>query len=130
VQKCYANLSGTADATFPTEEACLDHIKKLIQLLADRPTAGFNRIHTQATRYLPRTTLWTFPKRWQALRNNGFNSMFSRMLIAFNRTNLPMENRSVSGYARIEGWAVGIVVKSAKNCKKWEGRNANGWCNL
>jgi acetyl-CoA carboxylase carboxyltransferase component len=123
--KMHANLSGTADATFPTEEACLDHIKKLIQLLADRPTAGFNRIIPKQPATSPEQLYGLFPRDGKPYE---IMDLIQCLVDADSfQPYKPSYGKSICcGYARIEGWAVGIVANQRKIVKSGKGEMQMG----
>ncbi|MEY4586562.1 MAG: hypothetical protein RIT05_980, partial [Bacteroidota bacterium] len=123
--KMHADLSGTADATFPTEEACLDHIKKLVQLLAERPTAGFNRIPTKAPKTNKEQLYGLFPRD-----GKPYEIMDLIECIVDEDSYQPFKptyGKSICcGYARIDGWAVGIVANQRKIVKSGKGEMQMG----
>ncbi len=113
-------ISGIADYQFPTEHACLDHIKKTMSKLGSKPNAGFNRIASIA------------PLKAQneifGIQNEGNNKPYNVVDIidcivdanSFDQFKEDYGLSIVCGYARVDGWAVGIVanqrliVKTAK----------------
>lgn len=118
-------ISGIADYQYDTEQACLDAIKKMMPRLSTGKEAGYSR--TQSLPALrPATDIYgLFPEGnskpydvrqlidsiVDGAAEGG--SSFTEFKAAYGKT-------IVCGYARIEGWAVGIVanqrlvVKSAK----------------
>ena len=118
--KMHSTLSGTADAVFPTEETCLDHIKKTISLLGERPKAGFDRIRPQAPAKSPEELYGLFPRDGKPY---DMQEIIDR--IVDGGSYQPFKNEYgktiLCGYARIEGWAVGIVANQRKI-----GKNAKG----
>lgn len=121
----HANLSGTADATFPSEEACLDHIKKLIALLADRPTAGFNRIPPKSPSLSPEQLYGLFPRDGKPYE---IMDLIQCLVDAdsFQPYKATYGKSICCGYARIEGWAVGIVANQRKIVKSGKGEMQMG----
>ncbi|MBM3412218.1 MAG: acyl-CoA carboxylase subunit beta [Bacteroidetes bacterium] len=123
--KMHADISGTADATFSTEEACLDHIKKLIRLLADGPTAGFNKIQPKAPKLNSEQLYGLFP------RDGKPYEMLDLIQCLVDEDSYqpfkPTYGKSICcGYARIEGWAVGIVANQRKIVKSGKGEMQMG----
>lgn len=103
-------ISGIADYKFSTETACLDHIKKIVGKLGKQPVAGFDR-----TTALPPAK---DPQNLYGIMSEGNlkpynmqdiiecivdNSEFEQFKQDYGKTIL-------CGYARIDGWAVGIVA--------------------
>ena len=118
-------ISGIADYQFDTEQECLDEVKKLVAKLGNAGSAGFNRIESRPPAKDPEELYGIFPEgnskpydvrdiidRVVDADEKG-ESSFDEFKKAYGKT-------IVCGYARIEGWAVGIVanqrlvVKSAR----------------
>lgn len=123
--RMHAQISGTADYTFTTEEACLDHIKKTMSLLAKPKMAGFDRIKPVAPARPIEDLYGLFPKDGKpydvqeiidCIVDAGSFSSFKQ---AYGKT-------IVCGYARIEGWAVGIVANQRKIVKSGKGEMQMG----
>lgn len=121
----HATISGTADYTFATEEACLDHIKKTMSLLGKSSSAGFDRIKPIAPAR-PSTDIYgLFPKDGKPYDVQEIidcivdAGSFSPFKTGYGKT-------IVCGYARIEGWAVGIVANQRKIVKSGKGEMQMG----
>lgn len=121
----HANISGTADATFKTEEDCLDHIKKLVGLFADKPKAGFNRIKAQAPAKDPASIYGLFPRDGKPYDTYELLSCIVDK-DSFQPYKQDYGKTMVCGYARIEGWAVGIVANQRKIVKSGRGEMQMG----
>ena len=121
----HANISGTADATFKTEEECLDHIRKLVGLFADKPKAGFNRIKAQAPAKDPASIYGLFPRDGKPYDTYGLLSCIVDK-DSFQPYKQDYGKTMVCGYARIEGWAVGIVANQRKIVKSGRGEMQMG----
>jgi 3-methylcrotonyl-CoA carboxylase beta subunit len=114
-------LSGIADYKFATEQECLNQIKKIVSKLGSNPKAGFNR------------TVSTLP----AKNTDGLYSILSegnskpydmrdiieRIVDAseFDEFKKEYGKTILCGYARIDGWAVGIVANQRLNTKNKKG---------
>ena len=121
----HANISGTADATFKTEEECLDHIRKLVELFADKPKAGFNRIKAQAPAKDPASIYGLFPRDGKPYDTYELLSCIVDK-DSFQPYKQDYGKTMVCGYARIEGWAVGIVANQRKIVKSGRGEMQMG----
>ncbi|HAL95568.1 MAG TPA: methylcrotonoyl-CoA carboxylase, partial [Chitinophagaceae bacterium] len=121
----HANISGTADATFKTEEECLDHIRKLVGLFADKPKAGFNRIKAQAPAKDPASIYGLFPRDGKPYDTYELLSCIVDK-DSFQPYKQDYGKTMVCGYARIEGWAVGIVANQRKIVKSGRGEMQMG----
>lgn len=123
--RMHAQISGTADYTFTTEEACLDHIKKTMSLLAKPKMAGFDRIKPVAPARPIEDLYGLFPKDGKPYDVQEIidcivdAGSFSPFKHAYGKT-------IVCGYARIEGWAVGIVANQRKIVKSGKGEMQMG----
>ncbi|WP_205510749.1 acyl-CoA carboxylase subunit beta [Longitalea arenae] len=113
-------ISGIADYKFATEEECLDQVKKIMSKLGQRPKAGFDRSKPKAPKKNAADIYGIIPAdatrpydMLQIIEHLTDDSVFEQFKQDYGKTIL-------CGYARIDGWAVGIVanqrtmVKSAK----------------
>jgi len=110
----HTEISGIADYKFKTEQEVLDQVKRIISKLGTAPSAGFDRrkpvlpikkeeelygiIPNDATR--PYDMLEIIDRIVDA---DGTKSSFDQFKQDYGKTIL-------CGYARIDGWAVGIVA--------------------
>jgi 3-methylcrotonyl-CoA carboxylase beta subunit len=122
----HTEISGIADYKFKTEEECLDEVKKLMSKLGEKTKAGFDRIASKAPLKNPEELYGIFPadgksydmldviERIADADSTSLTSSFDQFKKDYGKTIL-------CGYARIDGWAVGIVanqrtiVKNKKN---------------
>ncbi|MCF1713805.1 acyl-CoA carboxylase subunit beta [Flavihumibacter sp. RY-1] len=119
-------LSGIADYKFPTEKECLDHIKKIMSKLADSQQAGFNRTQPKASKKAPEEI-------YSILAENNSKPYDMRELITalvddseFEEFKAEYGKTILCGYARIEGWAVGIVANQRLIVKSKRGEMQMG----
>lgn len=127
----HTEISGIADYKFKTEQECLDHIKRMLSMLAEPKKAGFDRIKTVAPLHNPEELCGTFPmdgkpydvvniiERIVDARADGSGSSFEQFKEDYGKT-------IVCGYARIEGWAVGIVANQRTIVKSRKGEMQMG----
>jgi len=110
----HTEISGIADYKFKTEQEVLDQVKRIISKLGTGPSAGFDRIKpvlpikkeeelygiipNDATR--PYDMLEIIDR---IVDSDGTKSSFDQFKQDYGKTIL-------CGYARIDGWAVGIVA--------------------
>jgi acetyl-CoA carboxylase carboxyltransferase component len=116
----HTEISGIADYKFKTEQECLDEVKKLMSKLGEKKKAGFDRIKSKPPKKNPEELYGIFPadgKTYEMLdviERIVDDSDFDQFKQDYGKTIL-------CGYARIDGWAVGIVanqrtiVKNKKN---------------
>jgi acetyl-CoA carboxylase carboxyltransferase component len=121
-------ISGIADYKFETEHECLDEIKKLMSKLGDQPKAGFDRITSVApakdpnelygiiheNNAKPYDMLEIIERIVDADASNKNESSFDQFKKDYGKTVL-------CGYARIDGWAVGIVANQRLIVKNKKG---------
>ena len=116
----HTEISGIADYKFKTEEECLDEVKKLMNKLGAKKKAGFDRIASKPPKKDPQQLYGLFPAdgktydMLEVIERIVDDSDFDQFKQDYGKTIL-------CGYARIDGWAVGIVanqrtiVKNRKN---------------
>ncbi len=122
----HTEISGIADYKFATEEACLDHIKKIIGNLGSAPTAGFNRIEAIA----PASAI----EKIYSIQSPGNNKPYNMQEVidcivdsgSFVGFKPDYGKTIICGYARIEGWAVGIVANQRTVVKTRKGEMQMG----
>jgi 3-methylcrotonyl-CoA carboxylase beta subunit len=116
-----AEISGVTDYKVKDDAECLDTIKKLISKYGKFESAGFNRIKSTPPQYKMSQMLEIFPAENISKPYNTIELL--KHLVDDSELTLYKENYGktiVCAYARIDGWAVGIVanhrqvVKSAK----------------
>lgn len=127
----HTEISGIADYKFKTEQECLDHIKRMLSMLAEPKKAGFDRIAAVAPLHNPEELCGTFPmdgkpydvvniiERIADAHADGNGSSFEQFKEDYGKT-------IVCGYARIEGWAVGIVANQRTIVKSRKGEMQMG----
>lgn len=115
------DLSGVIDDRFPNDEACLDRIKSLVDKFGDFTKAGFNRKESQLPKFDSEELFGILPsersKPYHSLdliKRLVDNSEFDEYKANYGKTIL-------CGYARIEGWAVGIVANNREIIKNKKG---------
>ena len=114
-------LSGIADYKFKTEEECLNRVKRIISKLGKPKTAGFDRIASIAPSKNP-TEIYGIiaadnSKPYDVLdiiKSIVDGESFDEFKQDYGKT-------IVCGYARIDGWAVGIVANQRLIVKSKKG---------
>ncbi|MCA6449088.1 MAG: acyl-CoA carboxylase subunit beta [Chitinophagaceae bacterium] len=106
----HTEISGIADYKFKTEQECLDHIKQIMNKLGAPAQAGFNRIAPVPPKkemdgiysIMPEGNLKPYDML-EIIERIVDDSVFEQFKADYGKSIL-------CGYARIEGWAVGIVA--------------------
>ncbi len=117
----HTEISGIADYKFDTEKECLDQVKKIISKLGANTNAGFNRTKP----FKPKKDV----ENLYNILSEGNNTPYDMVhLIECIIDNSELEEYKmdygktiVCGYARIDGWAVGIVANQRLNIKNKKG---------
>ena len=102
-------ISGVADYQFKTEQECLQQVRKIMSKLGKKAEAGFDRI-------IP--VLPTNPENIYGIMSEGNTKPYDVVSIiksiadaeTFDEFKAAYGKTIVCGYARVDGWAVGIVA--------------------
>lgn len=119
--KTHTEISGIADYKFDTEQECLDQVKRIIDKIGEQPRAGFDRVKPEAPKKDPKE-IYGFvsvdnSKQYdvvEVIERLVDNSEFDQFKQDYGKT-------IVCGYARIDGWAVGIVANQRTVIKNTKG---------
>lgn len=122
----HTEISGIADYKFKTEQECLDQVKRIMSKLGPAATAGFNRFEAQAP-IRPTTDIFGI----QAEGNSKPYNMVELIecLVdadSFDEFKQDYGKSIVCGYARLDGWAVGIVANQRLVVKSKKGEMQMG----
>ncbi len=118
----HCEISGVTDHKMKNDEECLEKIRRIIGKLGHSPTAGFNRTDAKLPKHDPAELHGLMPAdrskpydMYQILARIVDNSDLDEYKEGFGKT-------VITGYARIDGWAVGIVAnqRSVVKTKKGE----------
>lgn len=122
----HTEISGIADYKFKTEQECLDQVKKIMSKLGDKAQAGFNKT-------TPRAPLKNTAEIYGFMHENNakpYNVMdiIERLVdnSEFEAFKADYGKSIICGYARIEGWAVGIVANQRLILKNKKGEMQMG----
>src|SRR5690606_24307420 len=117
----HTEISGIADYKFETEQECLDQVRRIIDKLGAGQQAGFDRSSPTPPKKDPKEIYGIVSSDnakpydvVEVIERLVDDSEFDQFKEDYGKT-------IVCGYARIEGWAVGIVANQrtiVKNAKK------------
>jgi acetyl-CoA carboxylase carboxyltransferase component len=114
-------ISGIADYKFSTEQECLDQVKKIISKIGHNLPGGFNRIEPVDPGKNPEEIYSILPagnvkpyNMLDIIERIVDGSDFEQFKEHYGKTML-------CGYARIDGWAVGIVANQRLVIKNKKG---------
>ena len=106
----HTEISGVADYKMPDDETCLDTIRELVSHLGDRPRAGFHRAEPVPPAYDADELYGIFPEA--STQPYDMHEVLARLIDEGSWT--PYKEgygrTLLTGYARIDGWSVGIVA--------------------
>ncbi|HLO69654.1 MAG TPA: carboxyl transferase domain-containing protein [Flavipsychrobacter sp.] len=119
--KMHTEVSGIADYKFDTEQECLDQVRRIIEKMGEQPRAGFDRAKPAE----PKKDMKEIYGLVSVDNSKPYdvvdvierlvdNSEFDQFKEDYGKT-------IVCGYARIDGWAVGIVANQRKIVKSGKG---------
>lgn len=124
--KTHTEVSGIADYKFDTEQECLDHVRRIMDKMGEQPKAGYDRVKP----ILPKKD----PKEIYGLVSVENNKTYDIVEVIerivdnseFDQFKEDYGKTIVCGYARIDGWAVGIVANQRKIVKSGKGEMQMG----
>ena len=108
--KVQSNISGVTDYIIKNDQECLAQIRSLVEKFGDTEKSGFNRIESQPPAFstkeiyniLPVDTLKPYDM-YDVLARIVDESKIDEYKAGYGKT-------IITAYARIDGWAVGIVA--------------------
>jgi acetyl-CoA carboxylase carboxyltransferase component len=117
----HCEISGVTDYKAKDDKDALDTIKNIISKIGDYDKAGYNRIAAEKPA-LPQEDIYgIIPKQrteqydmMEIIKRLVDNSDFEEYKAGYGQT-------IITGYARIDGWAVGIVANQRKVVKSKKG---------
>lgn len=122
----HCEISGVTDNKFPNDEACLDYIKNIFDKVGAFENAGFDRSEPQPPKLDPEEILGLMPL--DRTKPYDVRDLLKRMIddSAFDEYKENYGQTIVCGYARIDGWAVGIVANQRIVVKSKKGEMQMG----
>jgi acetyl-CoA carboxylase carboxyltransferase component len=124
--KTHTEISGIADYKFDTEAECLDQVRRIIDKIGERPRAGFDRAK-------PKDPVKDSKEIYGlvSVENNKPYDVVDIIERIVDNSELDQFKQDygksiVCGYARVDGWAVGIVANQRKIIKSGKGEMQMG----
>lgn len=122
----HCEISGVTDYKHPNDVACLKSIRNIMDKLGDNPKAGFSKVPAVEPQVSWRNLAEAFPfdraKPYdiaEILKRLCDNSEYEEYKSLYGKS-------IVCAYARIDGWAVGIVANQRKMVKSKKGEMQMG----
>lgn len=117
----HCEISGVTDYKMPNDQACLDRIKSILDKIGDQPKAGFNRSKPQQPAKKQDDIFGIIPDdigkqydTYEIIERLVDDSAYDEYKAGYGKT-------IITCYARIDGWAVGIVANQRKVVKSAKG---------
>lgn len=115
------DISGVIDDRFPNDKSCLDRIRYIMDKIGKPHDAGFSRVTAKLPKENPVDLYGIMP----AERNKPYNTidLINRLVddSVFEQYKERYGKTIVCGYARIDGWSVGIVANNRMISKSSKG---------
>ena len=108
--KMHSEISGTVDYREPNDEACIERIRSLVEKIGRRPTAPFDRKKAEAPQFAAEELYGIFES--DPARTYDMKEVLARIVDGsrFDEYKPEYGKTVLCGYARIGGFAVGIVA--------------------
>ncbi len=116
--KMHAAISGTVDFREPTDDACITRIRSLVEKMGYRKRAPFDRIKSAAPLYAAEELYGIYESDLQ--RPYDTREIIARIVDGsqFDEYKADYGQTVLCGYARIGGFAVGIVANQKLHAKQ------------
>ena len=113
--KTHAQISGTIDFREPNDESCIERIRALVDKIGRKPGAAFDRKAAEAPHHAAEDIYGIFAA--DPAQQYDMCEIIARIVdgSAFEEYRAEYGQTVLCGYARIGGWAVGIVANQKKN---------------
>jgi len=117
----HCEISGVTDHKAKNDKDALDKIKRIVDKIGDFEKAGFNKVKSEAPIENEEEIFGILPKE----RNTPYDMLeIIKRLVdksEFDQYKEGYGQTIIAGYARIDGWAVGIVANQRKLVKTKNG---------
>ena len=117
----HCEISGVTDHKAKNDKDALDKIKRIVDKIGDFDKAGFNKVKSEAPKENEDDIFGILPRE----RNTPYDMLeIIKRLVdksEFDQYKQGYGQTILTGYARIDGWAVGIVANQRKLVKTKKG---------
>ncbi|HEY5692356.1 MAG TPA: acyl-CoA carboxylase subunit beta [Cyclobacteriaceae bacterium] len=122
----HCEISGVTDNKFPNDQACLDYIKSIFNKMGHSDKAGFDKIDPKPPKEKPGDIYGILPH--DRVKPYDMLDIIKRLVddSEFDEYKALYGKTIVCGYARVDGWAVGIVANQRKIVKTKKGEMRMG----
>ncbi len=117
----HTEISGVCDYKAKDDQDALDTIKQIVDKIGSFDTAGFNRIEASRPKEKPEEVFGILPK--SRSDQYDFHKIIDRLVddSEYKEYKANYGKSIICAYARIDGWAVGIVANQRKVIKNAKG---------
>ncbi|PJB15206.1 MAG: methylcrotonoyl-CoA carboxylase [Flavobacteriales bacterium CG_4_9_14_3_um_filter_32_8] len=117
----HCEISGVTDYKCKDDHDCLDRIKRIMDKIGDYNKAGFNRIKSSPPKLNAEEIFGLLPETRD--QHYEMRDIINRLVdnSEFDEYKEDYGKSIVCGYARMDGWAVGIVANQRKVVKNKKG---------
>ena len=105
-----SNISGVTDYVMKNDQECIAQIRSLVDKFGKKENAGFDRIESKPPKFSPKELYGILPEdtikqydTYEVIARIVDESLIDEYKAGYGKT-------VITAYARIEGWAVGIVA--------------------
>lgn len=116
-----SNISGVTDYIMKNDEECIEQIRNLVSKFGEFPKAGFNRIESKPPKFNTKEIYSILPEdqikpydMYEVIARIVDNSEIDEYKAGYGKT-------IITAYARIDGWAIGIVANQRSVVKTEQG---------
>lgn len=122
----HCEISGVTDNKFPNDQACLDHIRNLFDKIGTPQLAGFDRAKPSKPKENPQDIFGLMP--YDRVKPYDMLDIIKRIVdeSEFDEYKALYGKTLLCGFARVDGWAVGIVANQRKVVKTKKGEMRMG----
>jgi 3-methylcrotonyl-CoA carboxylase beta subunit len=122
----HCEISGVTDNKFKTDQDCLDYIRSIFDKMGRTESAGFDRADPAPPASKEEEIYGMFPS--ERVKPYDIKDIITRLVdnSEFDEYKSDYGKTIVCGYARVDGWSVGIVANQRKVVKNGKGEMQMG----
>ncbi len=119
--KVQSNISGVTDYIMKNDEECISQIRSLVEKFGHNISPGFDRIESKGPKYPTKEILGVIPE--DTLKPYDTYDLISRIVdeSKIDEYKAGYGKTIITAYARIDGWAVGIIANQRSVVKTEHG---------
>ncbi len=108
--KVQSNISGVTDYIMKNDEECIQQIRSIVEKHGPDLKAGYNRTESKKPKFSPKEIYGLLPE--DPIKSYNMYDLIARIVddSVLDEYKAGYGKTIITGYARIDGWAVGIVA--------------------